>query len=129
MRPELEPVMAHLRAMLPGMPDADLPRFAGSLSVDEPYAPGPDAQPRDGVQRGTLSEHICAPGRIYPGVAHGYQALSPGATAHYLVSAYYEPTAEGGCRHDDRAFGRQCLGVAGGSPGVDGPVARRPALG
>ena len=72
MRPELEPVMAHLRAMLPGMPDADLPRFAGSLSVDEPYAPGPDAQPRDGVQRGTLSEHICAPGRIYPGVAHGY---------------------------------------------------------
>jgi dTDP-4-dehydrorhamnose 3,5-epimerase len=39
------------------------------------------------------------------GFAHGYQALSDGATAHYLVSAYYEPSAEGGVRYDDRNFG------------------------
>jgi enterochelin esterase family protein len=58
--------------MLPGMPSADLPRFAASISFDEPYAPGTDAQPREGVPRGTLSARTCAPGRIYPGVAHDY---------------------------------------------------------
>ena len=35
------------------------------------------------------------------GFAHGYQALSDGATAFYMVSAYYAPQAEGGLRHDD----------------------------
>jgi dTDP-4-dehydrorhamnose 3,5-epimerase len=38
------------------------------------------------------------------GFAHGYQALTDGATAHYLVSTYYEPGAEGGCRCDDPAI-------------------------
>jgi enterochelin esterase family protein len=72
MTPELGPVIAHLRAMLPGMPTADLPRFAASISCDEPYEPGTDAQPREGVPRGALSARTCAPGRIYPGVAHDY---------------------------------------------------------
>jgi dTDP-4-dehydrorhamnose 3,5-epimerase len=35
------------------------------------------------------------------GFAHGYQALSDGATAFYMVSAFYAPEAEGGLRHDD----------------------------
>ena len=35
------------------------------------------------------------------GFAHGYQALSDGATAFYTVSAYYAPQAEGGLRYDD----------------------------
>ncbi len=35
------------------------------------------------------------------GFAHGYQALSDGATAFYMVSEYYAPQAEGGLRHDD----------------------------
>lgn len=35
------------------------------------------------------------------GFAHGYQALSDGATAFYLVSAFYAPQAEGGLRFDD----------------------------
>lgn len=35
------------------------------------------------------------------GFAHGYQALTEGATAHYMVSAFYAPEAEGGVRHDD----------------------------
>jgi enterochelin esterase family protein len=64
--------MALLRVMLPGMPAEDQPRFAASISRDEPYAPGPDAQPRDDVPRGMLSAGTCAPGRIYPGVAHDY---------------------------------------------------------
>ncbi len=35
------------------------------------------------------------------GFAHGYQALSDGATAFYMVSAAYAPKAEGGLRYDD----------------------------
>lgn len=35
------------------------------------------------------------------GFAHGYQALSEGATVFYMVSAYYAPEAEGGLRFDD----------------------------
>lgn len=39
------------------------------------------------------------------GFAHGYQSLTDGATAHYMVSAFYAPGAEGGLRHDDPALG------------------------
>lgn len=35
------------------------------------------------------------------GFAHGYQALTDGATAFYMVSAFYAPQAEGGLRYDD----------------------------
>ena len=35
------------------------------------------------------------------GFAHGYQALTDGATVFYMVSAYYAPEAEGGLRFDD----------------------------
>ncbi len=35
------------------------------------------------------------------GFAHGYQALTDGAMAFYMVSAYYAPVAEGGFRFDD----------------------------
>ena len=35
------------------------------------------------------------------GFAHGYQALSDGATAFYLVSAFYTPASEGGLRAGD----------------------------
>jgi len=38
------------------------------------------------------------------GFAHGYQSLTAGATAHYMVSAYYTPGSEGGLRHDDPAL-------------------------
>lgn len=33
--------------------------------------------------------------------AHGYQALSDGASVFYMVSAFYAPQAEGGLRFDD----------------------------
>jgi len=39
------------------------------------------------------------------GFAHGYQALTDGAMAHYMVSAYYVPEAEDGLRYDDSAIG------------------------
>jgi dTDP-4-dehydrorhamnose 3,5-epimerase len=35
------------------------------------------------------------------GFAHGYQALTDGATVFYLVGAYYAPAAEDGLRFDD----------------------------
>jgi len=35
------------------------------------------------------------------GFAHGYQALSDGATAFYMVSAFYGPDSESGLRFDD----------------------------
>lgn len=35
------------------------------------------------------------------GFAHGYQAITPGATAFYLVSSPYAPESESGLRFDD----------------------------
>lgn len=65
-------IAAQLAAMLPGIPSRDLPRFAASLSAAEPYALGAESQPHPGIPRGSLSAHRCAPGRVYPGVAHEY---------------------------------------------------------
>lgn len=48
-----------------------------------------------------LSENNGAMMYAPAGFAHGYQALSDGATAFYMVSAYYAPQAEGGLRYDD----------------------------
>ena len=39
------------------------------------------------------------------GLAHGYQTLEPDTETLYLVSEYYTPSAEGGVRWDDPAFG------------------------
>lgn len=39
------------------------------------------------------------------GFAHGYQALTDGATAFYMVSTAYAPNSEGGLRHDDPSLG------------------------
>jgi len=39
------------------------------------------------------------------GFAHGYQALTDGATFFYMVSAFYAPESEAGVRYDDPAIG------------------------
>jgi dTDP-4-dehydrorhamnose 3,5-epimerase len=39
------------------------------------------------------------------GCAHGFQALEPQSEMLYLHTAFYEPAAEGGARHDDPALG------------------------
>lgn len=70
-------LMDQLAAMLPGLPAQDRARFAMSLSVPEPYVPGVDSLPQPDVPRGTLSAHQCAPGAIYPGVAHDYTLYVP----------------------------------------------------
>ncbi len=45
--------------------------------------------------------------RLYipKGFAHGFQALTDNVEVGYLISAFYEPTAASGVRHDDPAFG------------------------
>lgn len=45
--------------------------------------------------------------RLYipKGFAHGFQALTDNAEVAYLISAFYEPSAASGVRHDDPAFG------------------------
>jgi dTDP-4-dehydrorhamnose 3,5-epimerase len=48
-----------------------------------------------------LSEENGATMYVPKGFAHGYQALTDGATAFYLVSAFYAPASEGGLRFDD----------------------------
>lgn len=52
-----------------------------------------------------LSENNGSMMYVPAGFAHGLQALTDGATAYYLVDAYYTPGAEGGCRYDDPAIG------------------------
>jgi gluconolactonase len=45
-----------------------------------PYTLGPDSRVQPGVPKGTLVQDILAPGRVYPGVPHSYQAwLAAGA--------------------------------------------------
>ena len=44
--------------------------------------------------------------RLYipKGFAHGFQALTDDVEVGYLISAFYEPSAASGVRHDDPAF-------------------------
>jgi len=42
---------------------------------------------------------------IPEGFAHGFQTLVPDCEIHYLVSEFYTPSAEGGVRWNDPAFG------------------------
>ena len=72
-----EALMAQLRALLPGMPAQDLPRFAGSMLTPGPYALGPQSQAQVGVPRGELRSGQCAAGAIYPGVPHDYKVYVP----------------------------------------------------
>ncbi len=39
------------------------------------------------------------------GFAHGFQTLVPDCEVHYLVSEFYAPSAKGGVRWNDPAFG------------------------
>jgi len=73
----VDAVMAQLRALLPGIPAQDLPRFAASMLDPGSYALGPNSQAQDGVPRGRLRSGQCAAGAIYPGVPHDYTVYVP----------------------------------------------------
>jgi len=71
------PIFAALRAAMPGLTDHDMPRFAGAITVNEPYRPGPDARPQAGVPEGRLSAHRHCGVAVYPGVERNYQVYVP----------------------------------------------------
>jgi gluconolactonase len=41
------------------------------------YSLGPESQPQAGVPKGTLTQHVLAPGKYYPGTPHNYQIYVP----------------------------------------------------
>jgi sugar lactone lactonase YvrE len=47
------------------------------LAPAEQYKLGRDSQPRPGVPKGTLTEHVLKPGRFYPGTPHDYSVYVP----------------------------------------------------
>src|SRR5256885_4182757 len=49
-------------------------------SIDPPpldYSLGADSQPHDGVPAGTVTKHVLAPGKFFPGTPHNYQVYVP----------------------------------------------------
>src|SRR6185437_10020914 len=45
------------------------------------YALGADSQPHSGVPKGTVSKHVLAPGKYFPGTPHNYQVYVPAGAA------------------------------------------------
>src|SRR3954462_8713449 len=41
------------------------------------YSLGPDSQPQAATPKGTLSKHVLAPGKFFPGTPHNYQVYVP----------------------------------------------------
>jgi len=48
---------------------------AAALAVE--YSLGPDSQPREGVPKGTITKHVLAPGKYFPGTPHNYSVYVP----------------------------------------------------
>src|ERR1700730_1135527 len=49
--------------------------LTGLAPVD--YSLGPDSQPQPGVPKGTVTRHLLAPGKFFPGTPHNYQVYVP----------------------------------------------------
>ncbi len=75
--PADHPIIAALRAAMPGLTDHDAPRFMRAITIDEPYKPGPDALPRAGVPEGRLGAHRHRGVAVYMGIERGYQVYVP----------------------------------------------------
>ena len=50
---------------------------AVTVLAAEQYVLGPDSQPQAGVPKGTVTKHILAPGKYYPGTPHNYAIYIP----------------------------------------------------
>ncbi|HEY4080161.1 MAG TPA: alpha/beta hydrolase-fold protein [Burkholderiaceae bacterium] len=78
MKPEqLAALVEQLGQLLPGATPFERARFARSIACHEPYSLGPDAMPQAGVPKGSITAGVCAPGAVYPDVAHNYQRYVP----------------------------------------------------
>lgn len=51
--------------------------FCGLLAFAQDYKLGPDSLPQPGVPKGTVTKHVLAPGKYYPGTPHNYQIYVP----------------------------------------------------
>ena len=78
MKPEqLAALIEQLGQLLPGATTSERARFAHSIACHEPYTLGPDSLPQTGVPKGSITPGHCAPGAIYPDVAHAYHRYVP----------------------------------------------------
>lgn len=50
---------------------------AGLAAMAADYSLGPDSQPQDGVPKGTVTKHVLAPGKYFPGTPHNYAVYVP----------------------------------------------------
>jgi dTDP-4-dehydrorhamnose 3,5-epimerase len=68
-----------------------------------------DLRPESPTYRQWIGVDLTAENRralyVPEGFAHGFQTLVPDCEVHYLVTEFYTPSAEGGVRWDDPAFG------------------------
>jgi len=75
--PADNPVIVALRGAMPGLTDHDAPRFARAITLDEPYRPGPDAQAKPGVPKGSLETQRHRGTAFYPGVERQVHVYMP----------------------------------------------------
>src|SRR5712671_6888465 len=52
------------------------------------YSLGPDSQPQPDVPKGTLTRHVLAPGKFFPGTPHNYQVYVPAQYESSRPTAY-----------------------------------------
>src|SRR5262245_23406875 len=56
---------------------AGTPQTRGSDSAPLDYSLTADSEPQSGVPTGSLSKHVLAPGKFFPGTPHNYQVYVP----------------------------------------------------
>jgi sugar lactone lactonase YvrE/predicted esterase len=57
--------------------------YAAAFSHAQDYTLGADSQPKEGTAKGSVTKHVLAPGRFYPGTPHNYSLYVP---AQYSAS-------------------------------------------
>jgi gluconolactonase len=76
---------------LAGFVDPGTPQAPPSALPPLDYSLGADSQPQAGVPKGTLTRHVLAPGKFFPGTPHDYQVYVPAQydPAHPIASMIF----------------------------------------
>ncbi len=56
---------------------AGVPQAPAGDAAPVDYSLGADSQPKSDVPKGTLTRHVLAPGKFFPGTPHNYQLYVP----------------------------------------------------